>query len=99
MNTTPVIPPRVSLREVRLGDLPILFEHQLDPEGARMAAFTSRDHSAFMAHWTKIMANPACALRVILGQAVVIDVNWACTGVANPVVLGLLAISRTAGAA
>lgn len=34
---TPVISPRVSLREVRVGDLPILFEYQVDPEGARMA--------------------------------------------------------------
>ena len=68
MNTTPVIPPRVSLREVRVGDLPILFAHQLDPEGARMAAFKSRDSDAFMAHWAKIMANPACATRVILAD-------------------------------
>jgi RimJ/RimL family protein N-acetyltransferase len=62
------VPPNVSLREVRLGDLPILFEHQLDPEGARMAAFKSRDRDAFMAHWAKIMANPACALRVVLAD-------------------------------
>ena len=68
MNATPVIPPKVSLREVRPGDLPILFEHQLDPEGAWMAAFTSRDHDAFLAHWAKIMANPACAIRVILAD-------------------------------
>jgi RimJ/RimL family protein N-acetyltransferase len=51
--------------------LPILFEHQLDPEGARMAAFKSRDREAFMAHWAKIMANPACALRVILADGTV----------------------------
>ena len=31
-----------------------------------MAAFPSRDRNAFMAHWTKIMANPACAARAIL---------------------------------
>jgi RimJ/RimL family protein N-acetyltransferase len=31
-----------------------------------MAAFPSRDHEAFMAHWAKIMANPACALRTVL---------------------------------
>lgn len=68
MNTTPVIPPRVSLREVRPADLPILFEHQLDPEGARMAAFKSRDRDAFMTHWAKIMANPACVQRVILAD-------------------------------
>src|SRR5258708_37237101 len=34
-----------------------------------MAAFSSRSHDAFMAHWAKIMANPACALRTILSSA------------------------------
>lgn len=33
-----------------------------------MAAFKSRERDAFMAHWTKIMANPACAIRVILAD-------------------------------
>ena len=61
-----VVPPEVSLREVRVSDLPILFEHQLDPEATRMAAFPSRDRDAFMAHWTKIMANPDGVLRTIL---------------------------------
>lgn len=55
----------MSLREVRASDLPILFEHQLDPEATRMAAFPSRDRDAFMAHWAKIMANPACAARTV----------------------------------
>lgn len=63
--------PHVTLREVRPEDLPILFEHQLDPDGARMAAFKSRDREAFMAHWGKIMANPACAIRVILADGAV----------------------------
>ena len=31
-----------------------------------MAGFVSRDREAFMAHWAKIMANPACALRAII---------------------------------
>ena len=67
----PVVPAEVSLREVRVSDLPILFEHQQDPEATRMAAFPSRDHDAFTAHWAKIMANPACALRTILvGESV-----------------------------
>ncbi len=66
MNTPPVVPPEVSLREVRVSDLPILFEHQLDPEATRMAAFPPRNRDAFMAHWTKIMANPDGALRTIL---------------------------------
>jgi RimJ/RimL family protein N-acetyltransferase len=61
-----VNPPAVSLREVRASDLPILFQHQLDPEATRMAAFPSRNRDAFMAHWAKIMADPACASRAIV---------------------------------
>lgn len=66
MNPLPIIPPEVSLREVRVSDLPMLFEHQLDAEATRMAAFPSRNRDAFIAHWTKIMADPACATRAIL---------------------------------
>jgi RimJ/RimL family protein N-acetyltransferase len=66
MNPPPVVPPEVCLREVRVSDLPILFEHQLNPEAARMAAFPSRNRDAFMAHWTKIMASPTGTLRTVL---------------------------------
>ncbi len=65
MNPSPAAP-GVSLRAVRVSDLPVLFEHQADAEAARMAAFPSRNREAFMAHWAKIMANPDCALRAIL---------------------------------
>jgi len=47
----------VVLRDVTEADLPILFDQQLDPEANRMAAFPARDRDAFMAHWTKIMAD------------------------------------------
>src|ERR1700682_6560262 len=47
----------VTLREVTQEDLPIFFEHQLDAEATRMAAFPSRDRDAFMAHWTRIMSS------------------------------------------
>ena len=46
----------VTLREVTQEDLPIFFEHQLDAEATRMAAFPSRDRDAFMAHWARIMS-------------------------------------------
>jgi RimJ/RimL family protein N-acetyltransferase len=36
-----------------------------------MAVFKSRDRDAFLAHWAKIMANPACATRVILADGTV----------------------------
>ncbi len=56
----------VRLREVTEADLPILFEHQSDPEAARMAAFPSRDREAFMAHWARILADPKVTARTIL---------------------------------
>jgi hypothetical protein len=43
----------VTLREVTKEDLPIFFEHQLDAEATRMAAFPSRDREAFMAQKAK----------------------------------------------
>ncbi len=56
----------VELRAVEEADLPLLFEQQLDPEATRMAAFPPRDRDAFMAHWSKILADPALAKRTIL---------------------------------
>lgn len=47
----------IQLRPVTESDLPILFEHQRDPEANEMAAFPARDHDAFMAHWTKILGD------------------------------------------
>lgn len=55
----------VRLRPVREEDLPIFFEHQADPEATRMAAFPARDRPAFMAHWARIMSDPANILRTI----------------------------------
>ena len=56
----------VRLREVRQADLPVLFEHQRDPEAARMAVFPSRDREAFLAHWARILADPKVTARTIL---------------------------------
>lgn len=47
-------------------DLPIFFEHQSDPEAARMADFPARDFDAFHAHWQKIMAEDSNILRTVL---------------------------------
>jgi RimJ/RimL family protein N-acetyltransferase len=61
----------VQLREVRESDLPILFEHQLDPAANQIAAFPPRNREAFAAHWAKIMADETVVIRVILlGDAV-----------------------------
>ncbi len=57
----------VLLRDVLDSDLPILFEHQLDPIANRMAAFTPRDKKAFMAHWRKkILADPSVSKKTIV---------------------------------
>jgi len=56
----------VRLRDVTGVDLLIFYEHQLDAEAARMAAFPSRDRPAFMAHWIRIMADKANILKTIL---------------------------------
>lgn len=56
----------IQLRNITESDLPILFEHQLDPDATEMAAFPSRDRATFMAHWAKIMADESVLLKTIL---------------------------------
>jgi RimJ/RimL family protein N-acetyltransferase len=61
----------ILLRDVMESDLPIFFEHQLDPAANVMAAFTARDptdHDAFMAHWAKILADPSIVKQTILSD-------------------------------
>ncbi len=60
------MPNTVILRDITQNDLPIFFEHQRDPEAAKMAAFPSRGQDAFMAHWAKIMANENVINKTIL---------------------------------
>lgn len=62
----------VLLQDVIESDLPIFFEHQLDPDATEMAAFPSRDRDAFMAHWAKIMADDSVILKTILFDAQVV---------------------------
>src|SRR3954464_4640581 len=78
----------VQLRDIREADLPIFFEHQLDPEATRMAAFPSRDRDAFMAHWARIMShetNPTGILNTILADDTVAGnvVYWEAAGEPN----------------
>jgi RimJ/RimL family protein N-acetyltransferase len=62
----------VVLRDIIEADLPTLFEHQRDPEAARMAGFVSREHDAFMEHWAKILRDDTILKKSILyeGQLV-----------------------------
>jgi RimJ/RimL family protein N-acetyltransferase len=73
----------VRLREVEEDDLPILFEHQLDEESNRMAAFPARDRHAFMTHWATILEDPTVLARTIEldGDVVGNVVSWEGPGV------------------
>ena len=55
------------LRDVLEGDLPTLFEHQLDPDATRAAGYPARDREAFLAHWrNRVFADPANRAMAIL---------------------------------
>lgn len=59
----------IKLREVVDEDLPIFFDHQLDPEANFMAAFTSAnpsDRAAFDAHWARILSAEDVLNRTIV---------------------------------
>ena len=56
----------VSLRDVQQSDLATFYEHQLDPEATRMAAFRSRDRDAFTAHWAKIMTSTSGTIQTVV---------------------------------
>lgn len=58
----------VSLRDVTEDDLPVFFEHQLDPEATRMAAFPARDRSAFMAHWRRLLADDTVVKKTVISD-------------------------------
>ena len=59
------------LRQVEPADIPVFYEHQADPESARMVAFASRDREAHAAHLERITADPDVVLRTIVeGDAV-----------------------------
>jgi RimJ/RimL family protein N-acetyltransferase len=62
----------VRLRPVEQGDLPRMYDMQLDPESNRMAVTIPRTEEAFDAHWAKVLADPGVTARVILvGETVV----------------------------
>lgn len=57
----------LTLRDVTEADLPVLFEHQQDPEANRMAAFPARAWDAFMAHWrTKVLGEVRALKKAIV---------------------------------
>lgn len=56
----------VLLRDVIEDDLPIFFEHQLDPDANTMAAFPARDSDGFMVHWRKILGDETITKKTVL---------------------------------
>ena len=56
------------LRDVTDADLDVLFEHWIDPEANRMAAFTAEnpnDREAFDARWARFRADPSITALAI----------------------------------
>jgi hypothetical protein len=61
----------ITIREVESSDLETFYEHQLDPEAIRMAAFVGKDGKdkvAFDAHWNKILNSPQSTTRTIVAE-------------------------------
>ena len=61
----------VMIREVESSDLETFYEHQLDPEAIRMAAFVGKDPKdkvAFDAHWDKILHSPQNTPRTVVAE-------------------------------
>ena len=62
----------VRLRPVEPGDLPRMYEMQIDTESNRMAVTIPRTAEAFDAHWAKVLVDPGVTARAILvGEALV----------------------------
>ena len=61
----------VRLRDVTEGDLPILFEQQMDPVANAVAAFPARERADFMAHWARILSDASVIKRTILSSGLV----------------------------
>lgn len=55
----------LSLRPVAEDDLELFYADQADAESARLAAFASRDRPAFLAHWSRLMADDEVLLRTV----------------------------------
>jgi len=56
----------VRLRPVEPGDLPRMYDLQLDPDSNRMAVTIPRTREAFDSHWATVLADPGIAARAIL---------------------------------
>ena len=60
----------IALRAVEATDLPVLFEHQRDPEANRMAVSNPRDEQAFAAHWARVFTDQETIARAVIADGV-----------------------------
>jgi RimJ/RimL family protein N-acetyltransferase len=56
----------VRLRPVQSGDLPRMYDMQLDPESNRVAVTIPRTREAFDSHWAKSLDDPGITARAIV---------------------------------
>jgi RimJ/RimL family protein N-acetyltransferase len=62
----------VRLRPLQPGDLPRMYDLQLDPESNRMAVTIPRTSEVFGSHWAKGLDDPGTTARAVLvGEALV----------------------------
>ena len=57
---------RIRLRPVQPGDLPRIYDLQLDPESNSMAVTIPRTREAFDSHWANVLADPGITACVVL---------------------------------
>jgi RimJ/RimL family protein N-acetyltransferase len=62
----PSINDPVRIRNVERGDLPRMYEMQLDPESNRLAGTIPRSVEAFEAHWANVLRDPHVSAKAIL---------------------------------
>ena len=62
----------VRIRPIEPGDLPRMYEMQLDPDSNRMAVTIPRTREAFDIHWAKALDDPANTTRAILHDGVMV---------------------------
>ncbi len=62
----------VWLRPVQPGDLPRMYDMQLDSESNRMAVTIPRPQEAFGSHWAKVLGDPGNTARAILAREVLV---------------------------
>jgi len=61
---------QIRLRDMEPGDLPRLYEFNLDPDANRLAGTIPRSADAFREHWDKVLAAPNIVVKAISVEGV-----------------------------